>query len=554
LNNLGRADSTLKLTSQVTGNTKDVVDLAFLFSQQKNTLFQDVKGNTSADLKLELRIFDEIKSVNDLNMEVVAQINDFSSDKLISAYPINNGKFEAKFKDGIVNINGSISVKQLTDVAVSGWVNILDQSKSIQASKKMNFNELPKIGVSTPNLATGDFDVTIFAEQKIGSKDLDLQIKAIVDESKVKLPQLNVLGKNGKKGIVTLFAKIKNDVFAIHAFDVKFTHLDGVGSIKMNSKNEIIAASSKKMKIGKSEFAFDYKNSKTLTLKINGPSFDYAAFNFSELFKTKGGVNTGAQSSGARSSMPAAKIELSVEKLYLMENQVIYKPKLDFVSSKNTLNTFTFNGYTSVGEPIKIEYFSPRLVANIPNASLILKGVGIYNNMTDGRMFVSGLLDEDGVFRGDLVVTDFRINKAPILAKILSLASVSLTSLTSLGDIIGGKGIKFTKLITKFQYADRIIKIDDLMLKGPSIALTGEGDINFNDDSIYIKGTVVPENIINKAVKKIPILNKLLGSDNKNEEAIGVKYKVKGTVSDPKVKVNPLSILAPGFLKKIIGE
>jgi hypothetical protein len=124
LDRLGYSDSTFRLSGKVDGKTKDVVDLAFLFSKQKNDLFRDAKGDIKADLSMKLRIFDDIKSVKDLNLEVSAQIEGFASDSLIKNYPIHDGSFKANYKDAVIGIDGKTSIKSLPNVGVVGWINI----------------------------------------------------------------------------------------------------------------------------------------------------------------------------------------------------------------------------------------------------------------------------------------------------------------------------------------------------------------------------------------------------------------------------------------------
>jgi hypothetical protein len=59
--------------------------------------------------------------------------------------------------------------------------------------------------------------------------------------------------------------------------------------------------------------------------------------------------------------------------------------------------------------------------------------------------------------------------------------------------------------------------------------------------------------MINSVLGNIPIIGKLL-TGGKNEGIFAAKYVVKGRLENPRVSVNPLSALAPGFLRNLIGD
>lgn len=555
LDRLGFSDSTLVLDGDVIGKTKDIANLAFSFSSEKSDIFSDVIGDTNAKLKMKLRIFDDIKSVKDLNMKVSADIKGFGSDKLIPNFPVSNGALKANYTDGVISFEGVSTVKNLDNIKVSGAINILDNSKKVSVSKNIDAKKLDEFGVTVSNYFNNNLEVLILAEQKAGSDNLDISAKAVFDESNLNIPQISISGAEGKKGYISIFASKAKDSVEIKSFDIKTSQIDGAGVLKFNEKNELTSLASRKIKFGKSEFSFKYLKEPLIKIDIVGPSFDYSVLNITPAKSTssqKISSDTKKENADGLFNIPDSDINIKVDKLYLKGNELIYKPQIEFKSKNKKIEKLILNGFIE-GAPLKIEYISPRLVVNTPNAGNIFRGLGIYDNISGGKMFASGLLEGD-VFNGDLVINDFRVQKAPVLAKILSVASVTLTSFNSLETIIGGKGVKFDKLVSKFQINNGNILIDDFLVKGPSLALTGLGYVDLYSDSIKLDGTVVPENLLNKAVKNIPVINKFLGIDEKGEEAIGVNYSVRGKLTKPEVKVDPLSILAPGILKKILGK
>lgn len=88
------------------------------------------------------------------------------------------------------------------------------------------------------------------------------------------------------------------------------------------------------------------------------------------------------------------------------------------------------------------------------------------------------------------------------------------------------------------------------MVKGPTIGATIEGSIDYGANQVRMSGTFVPMYGLNNMFGQIPIVGLFLGGGS-NEGLIGVTYEVVGTPGKPVLRVNPISAMAPGVLRKI---
>jgi hypothetical protein len=71
-------------------------------------------------------------------------------------------------------------------------------------------------------------------------------------------------------------------------------------------------------------------------------------------------------------------------------------------------------------------------------------------------------------------------------------------------------------------------------------------------DRVDISGTFVPAYALNNAFAQLPLIGPILGG-GRNEGLFGVTFRITGQASAPTLNVNPLSAIAPGFLRKIFG-
>jgi hypothetical protein len=175
---------------------------------------------------------------------------------------------------------------------------------------------------------------------------------------------------------------------------------------------------------------------------------------------------------------------------------------------------------------------------------------GVLKNMRGGTLTIDGTYDDvdpRGPLAGTVKITDYQVVKAPLLARILTVAS-----LTGAADVLGGSGIHFAKADAPFTLVDSVVTLKDARTSGTEIGLTANGQIDLERDQLALEGTIVPAYAINSIVGDIPLIGSLLAGE-KGGGLIAFSYSVKGPSASPDVSVNPLSALTPGFLRGLFG-
>jgi hypothetical protein len=127
---------------------------------------------------------------------------------------------------------------------------------------------------------------------------------------------------------------------------------------------------------------------------------------------------------------------------------------------------------------------------------------------------------------------------------------VALERAAAGGPVSSQNGIAFTALRAEFTRQSGQLTIRDGVVKGPTIGATIEGSIDYIGNSVRMSGTFVPMYGLNNMFGQLPVLGLFLGGGS-NEGLIGVTYEVVGTPGQPVLRVNPISAMAPGVLRKI---
>lgn len=301
---------------------------------------------------------------------------------------------------------------------------------------------------------------------------------------------------------------------------------------------------------GKADFTIGTDN--VLKIDANAPVFDARPF-IETSGRRKQGVGTGERTQSMA-------ITLSADRVIAAHEQEARALKL-FTALDADGDITHIDIQARVGESDAVVAFKPddhvgQRVFHLEtgDAGALLAASGLYENVRGGKLFVFGAPRADGSTGGNLYGTahleEFNVVRAPALAKLFGLMSLG-----GLNDLLGQQGIAFSKLESdfewRFQPQGNLLLVSNGRTSGSSVGLTFDGTLDRGTDTTDIRGTIIPMTEINNVLKNIPLIGDLLTGGT---GLIAATYTMKGPSGDPAVMVNPLSVLAPGFLRTILFE
>ena len=183
------------------------------------------------------------------------------------------------------------------------------------------------------------------------------------------------------------------------------------------------------------------------------------------------------------------------------------------------------------------------------NAGALIEALDFGQRVDGGDLLLTARIrpEDPVVADGRFEIKNFTLEDAPILARMLTLAS-----LTGIGNLFEGEGIRIDHLLMPFALADRKLTIADGLMRGSQLGLTLKGDLDLEGDTIDVAGTIIPVYSLNRLIGQVPIIGRILtGVDGRG--AFAATYSIEGPRSNPTVYVNPLSILTPGLIRDLIG-
>jgi hypothetical protein len=175
------------------------------------------------------------------------------------------------------------------------------------------------------------------------------------------------------------------------------------------------------------------------------------------------------------------------------------------------------------------------------DAGAFLRFTDTYAKMLGGQLALA--MDpptvEPSAKEGLLNVSDFSVKGEAALDRLAAGGPAGLQN-----------GVSFSRLRAEFTRQNGQLTIREGVVKGPMIGATIEGSIDYPGNQVRMSGTFVPMYGLNNMFGQIPIVGLFLGGGS-NEGLIGVTYEVVGSPGQPVLRVNPISAMAPGVLRKI---
>ena len=182
------------------------------------------------------------------------------------------------------------------------------------------------------------------------------------------------------------------------------------------------------------------------------------------------------------------------------------------------------------------------IILQTNDAGAFFRFTDIYSKMIGGQLSLAmePPTVEPSAKEGLINVRDFSIK-----------GEASLDRVAAGGSAGAQNGVSFSALRAEFTRQSGQLTIREGVVKGPTIGATIEGSIDTVGNQVRMSGTFVPMYGLNNMFGQIPILGLFLGGGS-NEGLIGVTYEVVGTPGAPVLRVNPISAMAPGVMRKIL--
>ncbi len=524
------------------------------FKNLKIAALEDVTKNieklsfsTTATNKIDLE-FDKKGNLLNTSVKGKADIVNLELDLLQSAYPnvlddknrkFKNGKFKVDFDKTNFFVNGIIFNQNDTlDFKINSDLN--KKTSKINIISDINFVNWQK--VFKPEYIKGSsklyVQLNVNKDQYYFDTRIDIK-KSLINFSPINFNKLlNDDGQILLKGEIKKSASVLEKVVInagknnIELFDLNFDE-----NFSITSLNSIV------VNTDKSNFKIiSSKKSNINHIEITGKKLD-AKYIIDSL--------TSSKPSNVVSKKFNGTISANLDTVDTGTNDDIRDFNLTGTILNGKFTKLDANGVFSNKEKISIK-ISKNKNGNLTTYMLsdrarpFIAGFSFIKGFEKGKLeFTSE--DLSATFsKGKIIISDFKIREIPVLAQILSLASV-----TGILDTLKGEGIRFDNTVIVYENDEKFFTFKDFYGTGPSLGFIVEGRINNLDDFVSLDGNLIPAYEVNRLLSNIPILGQIL-TGKSGDGVFGVSFKIKGKDNNFETSINPVRTITPRFVQRFV--
>ena len=497
------------------------------------------KGTVSAMVTLGLPIKRELTKA-DTTYAITADLGGFAADRLVM-----NQKLEANALKVIAN-NGGYQVKG--DVKINGQAASMDYRKPIEGDADIKLQATlddasrARLGIDLGPAVSGAVPIKLIG--KIGGPDRDSRMGIDADLTSLRLD--NIL-----PGWVKLPGKTSHAVFNV-VQKQQSTRLEDIvidgggvlikGSLEVDQNGDLMNANFP---------TYSPSEGDRTTLRAErGPDGVVKVTMRGDVFDGRGFLKSAISGKEADAKSKTRNIDFDVD-LKLGAVAGFYGEALRSVDCKvsrrnGTIRSFAISGKLGRDTPLTGDlrgHAQGREVIYLEtnDAGAFFRFTDTYAKMVGGQLAFA--MDpptvEPSAKEGLINVRDFSVKGEGSLDRVAAGGQGGVPN-----------GIAFSRLRAEFTRQNGQLTIREGVVKGPLIGATIEGSIDYPGNQVRMSGTFVPMYGLNNMFGQIPIVGLFLGGGS-NEGLIGVTYEVVGTPGQPVLRVNPISAMAPGGLRKI---
>lgn len=536
-------------------------------------------GSVSADLSLPL--------VRDVELEQIdfkarARTTDLALANVIPDISIDGGGLDFDVAPVGLTARGRISLNGVpTDLV---WTELFDAkdepSTTYDVTANLDDDGRDALGLSLGGLVAGDVETRAVLT---GSGD-DMtggHITADITGGILKQDDIGWWKRAGVPATAELDIAFEEDGgYRFSNIDVAGEGIRATGSLRLDGEGRILEADFPVMKLGPAnDFVFSAARAEdgVLRMRAAGPRFDAGPILAGLLSGDSPIENAMAaepESATAESvpTEPVAPEEPTPEQMTPEDetpDRLAIQAAFDEIAANNGIvlhgaradlellgdevmalsaSAVALNGVTVQADIAPTEEGTRTLTVQSMDAGMVANAIDFTTSLRGGALAVEATIDDKlpgAPMSGKVTVDKFRVVNAPILGSILTLGS-----LTGIRDTLQGDGIYFVSLDMPFRTTEERFHIESARTSGPALGLTMNGQIDYATDTVDLSGTLVPAYTINSILGGVPVLGPLIVG-REGEGIFAITYAVRGNSDAPQTFVNPVSALAPGFLRRL---
>ena len=517
-------------SAKALGEIVDSEPLHVLRSEKQTA--DTLKGKADAKVRISFPFVKEIKKEH-VDYSAKIALSDFTSSKKIRGYKVEKA-------DLVINTDGT-----RVDIAGKGTIDGLetnldlttstDNSISLSSKFELVLSDADRraLGLGLDNWLKGP--VTVRAVQGGKQKGVT-RIEVDLTRAVLAVNEIGWSKKANVRGRASFDLIEKGKTYQVRSFKLSGDGFEASGQADIHKSDGLERLTIERMALSRGDrLRMDVVQSRPdfYSIKVTGDLLDLRG-------RLMAGRSAGGPTGGAQSS-DSYLLNANIKKVVGLSGHAIH----DFAAGLHVVNgkdkdinvrglidgRYNLSVNTNQGN-------NPTIQLSTDNTGALLRFVGALDQMLGGRLALAITLENGwDQISGSVFLKDFSIGG--LVQREQSQKSTTERVNTN-----------FDKFSMTYNGKDGVYSLHNGVAKSTALGATVSGTVDMRNKTLRLQGTYIPAYGLNNVFSRLPIIGRALGN-RKNEGLLGLTYRIKGEIANPKIIINPASLLAPGVLRKL---
>ncbi len=412
-------------------------------------------------------------------------------------------------------------------------------------SAQVDRSTLERFGVTASTLTEGAVELSLTLE---GVDRPRLSLEAGLDGAGLALPALGWRKPAGAPGRLTASGAVGADGFSVERFALEAGDLSASGSAELGPGGELRRIALSRLALAGAldvSLALDRDAAGAIEAQVGGAFVDLGAVS------RRLGVAEGEADPGDAAPFVA---KLEVDRVIAAPGFALHRARGEVVRQGDVLRA-RMRGDVNGGGPALVRYrdepgAEPLLSLRTTDAGRLLADLGLGGVAEGGRLQVRARLPREGAAaaRGVAEISGIRVADAAALGRVVERARAEGALEGEDRQVEGG--YLFDEVRVSFSMVGTEIRVEEGLAVGPTLGVKLDGAYDRDSDRLDFDGVLTPAYAINGLLNRIPIVGLLFGGEG--EGLFALTFAVRGPQGAPEITVNPLSVLTPGVLRRLL--
>lgn len=507
-----------------------------------------MRGSLMAQVSVGVPLKKELQKSTEYAVD--AELTGFSAEKFIRGQKAEAAMLRLSANQQLMQLKGDMKIGG-TPTAVDVKKLRAETDAEVRMQATLDDAARTRMGIDLGNTVTGPVPVKIGGRMKFSEKESKLSVEADLTQARVTDLFPGWIKAPGRPGRATFTLLDKGQATRIEDLVLESPGVSVKGAVELDSEGEIVNANFPTFGLtdgDKANLKAERATDGTLKVTLRG-----------DLYDGRGFIKSTVASKPDKAKRSANDLDLDIKLGAVTghHGEALRSLELRMSRRAGQIRSFSMSGklghdammtgdLRGRGGGRQVVY----LEAN--DAGALFRFADIYPRIIGGSMSVAmdppttDLAPQEGL----LNIRDFAVRGEPALDGVASSGPGPAAFDQHGRSTPSSGGVSFSRMRVEFTKSPGRVAMREGIVWGPAVGATVEGHLDYLRDEVRLRGTFVPAYALNNMFGRIPIVGLFLGGGS-NEGLLGVTYQVVGSPQSPVLQVNPMSAVAPGFLRKL---